>query len=249
MITKTFDIKREYRIKCKAYAPSEGDVKRVILGVHGFAGDKESSMLLELAKGIEPNGGALICFDFPAHGDSEADEKHLTVENCIGDLLAVSDWISKNYPTANKFVFATSFGGYISLLASEKLKDYRMILRAPAVTMPKVLLESVLKITPEQFKEQRLVECGFERKIRLPYTFYENLVRYNPFDMEYKNEMLIIHGDKDDIVPIGDVEAFKETHDKVNLLVMKNADHRFKNSGEMDYIVHETLKFMEKCYG
>lgn len=246
MIIKHFDIQRAYKIKCKAYISSHENINSVILGVHGFAGDKDSSMLYKLATEIDPIGGALICFDFPAHGDSEADEKSLSVENCIGDLIAVSEWIDKEYPTARKFIFATSFGGYITLLSSEKLKNYKLILRAPAVTMPKVLLESVLQISADQFKEMDTVMCGFDRKIKLPYSFYENLTHYNPFDIYYENEMLIIHGDKDDIVPIRDVESFANTCNNGKLIIIRNADHRFKNKGEIEHIVCETIKFMKK---
>ena len=178
MIVKYFDIEREYTIKCKAFLPDDS-VKMFVLGVHGFAGDKESSMLFELAKVLVPEGGAVLCFDFPAHGDSPTDENKLTVENCKTDLLVAAKWAEKTYPVAKKFVFATSLGGYISLLSCDNLTGYKMILRAPAVTMPKVLLESVLNVTDKQFKKKGVIECGFERRIRLPYSFYENLVCYD----------------------------------------------------------------------
>ena len=246
MTEKSFDIRREYPIKCKVFFPSHESVSKVVLGVHGFAGDKESSMLFELAKGIESFEGALVCFDFPAHGESCADESKLTVENCINDLLSVAKWIDDNYPSAEKYIFATSFGGYISLLSSDGLANYKMILRAPAVTMPKVLLESVLKLTPEDFESKGSVACGFERKIQLPYSFYRNLTQYDPFAKDYFNDTLVIHGDKDDIVPLKDVKNFVRNRENIELFVIKNADHRFKNEGEVEQIVSETIKFMDK---
>lgn len=245
MEVKYFDILDRYIIKCKAYLPSSGNVTAVILGVHGFAGDKESSMLSELAKAMEAKGGALICFDLPAHGESPQCEKDLTVGNCISDLLAAAGWVENTYPTAEKFVFATSFGGYISLLSVHRLNGYRMVLRAPAVTMPKVLLESVLKVTSEQFKSMGAVECGFERRIMLPYSFYEDLIRYNPYDMTCETSMLVIHGSKDDIVPIEDVIEFCGNRKNIELVVIENADHRFKKSGEIERIVCETTRFIE----
>lgn len=244
MIIESFEIEREYPIKCKIFFPSHASIKKVVLGVHGFAGDKESSMLSELARAIAPLGGALVCFDFPAHGESSADESKLTVENCINDVLSLAQWIGDTYPSAEKYIFATSFGGYISLLASDKLENYKMILRAPAVTMPRVLLETVLKITPEEFECHKVIECGFERKIQLPYSFYENLTRYDPFAKEYGNDILVIHGGKDDVVPLTDVESFVKNRENIKLFVIKDADHRFKKKGEIELIVHETMMFM-----
>lgn len=247
MVVKYFEIQDRYIIKCKAYLPSSGNVKAVIIGVHGFAGDKESSMLSELAKAMDSKDGALVCFDLPAHGDSGEDEEKLTVENCISDLLAVAGWVTDTYPTAEKTVFATSFGGYISLLCAHRLKGYRMVLRAPAVTMPKVLLDSVLKITPEQFKSMGAVECGFERRIMLPYSFYEDLIQYDPYNNTYENPILVIHGGKDDIVPIEDVICFCHNRKNIGLVVIENADHRFKNDGEIERIVYETTRFIESA--
>lgn len=245
MIIKYFDLKREYPIKCKAFIPNDSDVKMFILGVHGFAGDKESSALLELAKAVTPNGGAVFCFDFPAHGDSPTAESKLTVENCKRDLLAVAKWAENTHPAAEKFVFATSFGGYISLLAADNLTGYKLVLRAPAVTMPKVLLEAVLNLTANQFKKAGIIECGFERKIRLPYSFYEELVCYDLYEKNYDNSILVIHGNKDDVVPIDDVVRFCDNRKNTSLVVIDNADHRFKNKGEIKRVIYETIGFME----
>ena len=119
MTVSNFSLFRDYEIKCKLFAPEDGEIKQIIVGVHGFAGDKDSSMLRKLGKKLSEMGGALICFDFPCHGESPAGEDLLTVQNCIEDLSFVADHVRKNYPHAKKNIFATSFGGYISLLASE----------------------------------------------------------------------------------------------------------------------------------
>ena len=47
-----------------------------------------------------------------------------------------------------------------------------MVFRTPAVTMPKILLKNVLKISEKDFEKVGHVECGFERRIKLSYSFY-----------------------------------------------------------------------------
>ena len=78
-----FDISDDYEIKCKLFLPESGVIKRVILGVHGFAGDKESSMLSRLAESAVLAENALICFDFPEHEESAQSVDSLTIANCI----------------------------------------------------------------------------------------------------------------------------------------------------------------------
>ena len=42
MHIRYFSIQRAYEIKCKIFLPEDQNVKSLIVGVHGFAGDKIS---------------------------------------------------------------------------------------------------------------------------------------------------------------------------------------------------------------
>lgn len=202
-------------------------------------------MLEKLAAAVCQQGGALLCFDFPAHGESPVGEEMLSVANCKEDLCAVAAYASVQYPDARKSVFATSFGGYITLLCAQRLGNIPLILRAPAVTMPKVLLENVLQITAEEFKNSGAVTCGFERPIQLPYAFYEDLLS-QPKLLEERvlSPMLLIHGDQDDVVPLADVQAFGALQNNLDFQIIPGADHRFKNPGELEKIVSLTQRFL-----
>jgi len=240
-----FSVKREYEIKCKIFLPENQDAKNVIVGVHGFAGDKESSVLKQLAFACSGSGTALICFDFPAHGDSPVTEELLTIENCKRDLCAVVDYTLYNYADANISIFATSFGGYIALQCAEIYTDLPMVLRAPAVTMPRLLLENVLKISEADFEKAGFVECGFERQIKLPYAFYEDLIQQeNVIKKKIEQPSLILQGDCDDIVSISDVMEFCKIQSNTQLEIICGADHRFKNVGDIDKIIFYTKKFL-----
>ena len=245
MITKSFSVTREYEIKCKAFLPDNEEIDNVIIGVHGFAGDKDSSMLKKLGIALTGSGSALICFDFPSHGESPVGENELTIDNCRKDLLAIAEFARSRYPRAKQAVFATSFGGYIALLCAPDLSSIPLVLRAPAVTMPEILLDTVLKIKREDFESRQVVECGFERKLNLPYSFFEDLTKQNdPRDIPLTAPAIIIHGDLDDIVPHPHVESFALGKDNVRLEIIEGADHRFKNRGEMEKIIELTLEFL-----
>lgn len=246
MKIQTFSISRAYEIKCKMFAPDATNIEHIIIGVHGFAGDKESSMLEKLAEACAPYGTALLCFDFPAHGSSPVNEEMLTIENCKQDLCAVLQYAEELYPKATKSIFATSFGGYITLLCSHKFPMYPLVLRAPAVTMPKLLLENVLCTTQEQFKQVGTIKCGFERPIHLPYSFVEELQQQEDLNEKaLQQPALIIHGDRDDIVPIGDIRKFAALHHTISLQIISGADHRFKKTGEMEKILSFTKEFLK----
>lgn len=159
------------------------------------------------------------------------------------DLCATADWCRQRFPNENKYLFATSFGGYISLLCSRDLEDFSIVLRAPAVTMGEHILTDLLQITPEEWKERGSVVCGFERRIDLPYRFYEELRLHSLSDRECDPPLLILHGDADDVVPCEDVAAFCASHANAKLQMIRGADHRFNKPGELDQVVGLTLAY------
>ncbi len=231
-----------YPISCKLYR-SEKAAEGIILGVHGFAGDKESSALYALADAATHKGVELLCFDLPAHGGSETTEADFTVRNCLNDILYMADVCREEYPNAKKYLFATSFGGYLTLLCCTELQDFRIVLRAPAVTMPEHILTDLLKTTPEEFRRRGRIECGFERKIELPWQFYEELQCCRIQDCSCVEPVLVIHGDADDVVPHNDILDFCKEHPNTKLCVIHGADHRFKKSGEIERVICAAMEY------
>lgn len=245
-----FDLNTErYPISCKLYMPEVTAVNGVILGVHGFSGDKESSALAMLAEGANRQGVASLCFDFPAHGTSVASERELTIENCMRDVLFMSDYIRATFQAVDRRIFATSFGGYLTLLCAEQLTDFSIVLRAPAVTMPEHILTDILETTPDDFKQRGFIECGYERKIKLPYSFYEELQRHRVMDGDYHQRMLIVHGDRDEIVSRTDIRQFCSDHPMMQLVSIDGADHRFKNEGELEKVINAAIRFWTEKSG
>ena len=82
----------------------------------------------------------------------------------------------------------------------------------------------------------------------LSYSFYNGLLKYDTRDLKFNNKTLVFHGDKDNIVPIEDVMEFCKSRKNVNLIIIKNADHRFKNPGEIEHIISDTLQFIKTSH-
>ena len=232
-----------YDIPIKRYEP-EGTVSGFIVAVHGFGGDKESSAIEALSERMTAQGLAVIAFDFPAHGASKADGYFCTA-NCRLDLMNVFEHACGLYPDADiKAVFATSFGGYITLLSLDTLPaDVRIILRAPAVDM-RAIFERMLPLTLEKYKQAGAVEMGFERKLDVPYSFYTELCENDISQKDMQREMLIIHGDRDDIVLPEYISWFCEANPKARLEIIDGADHRFKGEGEIERVIDSAESYI-----
>ncbi|MBQ4066143.1 MAG: alpha/beta fold hydrolase [Clostridia bacterium] len=240
MITGELELpsKGGYAIPCREFLP-KGDVRIAVIGVHGFGGDSCSSVLDALGRELCARGGALICPDLPAHGKSRAEDSLLRVEACKNDLLTVADHVKKRFPKSRYGIFATSFGGYISLLCAPQLSDFITVLRAPAVTMAETFVKVIMGISHEEFARTGSAVCGFERKMKVPYDFYKDLLE-NPVSIPH-TPLLIIHGTEDDVVPYSAVEEMVRDRDNVTLAALSGADHRFKRPGDLEFILKKSL--------
>jgi len=231
----------DYDIPCKLFW-AEGNVEIVVIGVHGFAGDKDSSVLAALAEQICRVQGALICFDFPAHGKSEAADEYLRIGNCKRDLLCVAEYVREMFPGKKYGIFATSFGAYVTLLCSERLKDFEKVLRAPAVTMASSFAEKILPVSKEEFLKNGGAVCGYERKIFVSTAFYADLLGETVTMPE--QALMIIHGTQDDIIPYEAVKALAGDNVQIKLITVEGADHRFKRPGDLSVIIEESMQWL-----
>lgn len=246
MKTTYFDISaNRYKIRCKQFTPGD-DISSVVIGVHGFGGDKESSMLSRLARGIGEHR-ALICFDFPAHGDSPVDGKELTVENCLMDIAEVFGYAGELYKDATINVFATSYGGYITLLAIERgyIHPESIILRAPALNMNEIFKEKLMGNSFEIFEKQGFLNVGFERKFDVSFDFYSELCNNDARNVIPMLPMLIFCAEKDELVDASILHAYAEKTDGAEISDVIGASHRFRHPWEIEQVIRESAHFLD----
>lgn len=230
---------KKYDISIKEYVVE--NMEEIFVACHGFGGDKESSAIEKLAQEVNSIGIGVICFDFPAHGESSVDGSLLTIDNCIDDLKSVEEYALNKYKIKKINIFATSFGAYIALLKICKMtNNYNaIILRAPAIKMDEIFKNYLLKDSLSNFYKKGYTIMGFERQMKIPVRFLTELeAKENKVMNVYKdtNEILIIQGDQDNVAPIKDTYEFIEKNKNVKLKVLEGADHRMKKAGELDKV-------------
>lgn len=244
------DSKNHYKISSKLYLPSK-DTTRFVIACHGFGGDKESSAIQYLAETIYKDNMALICFDFPGHGQSEVEADKLTISNCINDIETIEIYLKQRFGKDIQInIFATSFGAYITLLKifTRNTMYNKIILRSPAIKMDKIFKDTLLREPFEEFKKNKVTSMGYERKMLITYNFYEELRSHRLLELYNNNQhILIIQGTKDDIAPINDTKEFILL-DKENLELYEipGADHRMKKDGELEKAINKTFNYLRE---
>ena len=233
----------DLQIPCKIFEPGFDEVDQVLIGIHGFGGSKDSTVLAAVAEEMFFYRTAMVAFDFPAHGESPMTSRDLNLHTCIDSLMAAVAYAKEQFPQAAKYgVFASSFGAYIALLAIDDLKEqlgrFKMVLRCPAVRMNKSFLK-IARTDDRGLKKIGRIICGYDRKMELGYSFFEQL-QLNNAVADHDMPMLILQGDQDELVDLEDVEFFRLLNGKSRLVMIPGATHRFNHEGDLDMLVDLT---------
>lgn len=227
-------------VPCKAFISRSDAVELAVLAIHGFSGSKDGSTIDALANSLCPCGAAVHCFDFPAHGEHPAGGEALSLKNCADALLSVARYMNDAHPHARKGVFATSFGGYMTLLCLEELEGilggFDLVLKAPAVKMAETFEHVIVGDKMELLEQQGFIDLGFQRKMDVRKEYFDEL-RAHDVCRDYGRPMLVIHGDSDEVVLPADIDELVATNPLAKLVRIPGAGHDFKGEGQLEAIV------------
>lgn len=239
-----------HNIRSKIYYNDLNDVRRVVLFVHGFGGHKDNGAAEKFAQRLltKYKGVAMITFDLPCHGNDV--KRKLSLSDCDTYITLVIAHIKSRFNTGDIYLYATSFGGYLSLkyIAEHGSPFKKSVLRCPAVNMYDAITNNIMTSSDkEKLKKGKDVPVGFDRKITISSAFLEELKNTDvqQFDfLDYAEDMLIIHGDCDEIVPFDASQTFADNN-LINFVAVPKADHRFQNPIIMEQAIKEILAFYE----
>ena len=238
----------DLQIFCKQTEPDFGDIRRVVLGVHGLGGNTEDAIQSSIAEEMEIFNSAIIRFDFPVHGQSPHTDEFFTLENCRQSLLTAADYAKEQYPEVEDLcIFATGFGAYITLICLEDLMKLpgriKLVVQTPSVLMHETLL-SMKKISRPTFQAMGEITFSRRRPLTIKYSFYEDLLE-NLALVTHPIPMLILHGEFDDYVPREHIQHLRRLNEDAKLVIIPGASHRFQEEGAWDMVLDLTRDWFE----
>lgn len=250
-MVKYYDVNAQgHSIRCKLFCDKERDVKRVVVFGHGFGGHKDNKAAERFAlKALSKykNLGILV-FDLPCHGGDV--KKKLTLADCDSYITLILEHIREHFGTEDICVYATSFGGYLILkYIHEHGNPFRRIaLRCPAVNMHESMTQRIMTSgDAEKLAKGKEADVGFDRKIRISQSFLDGLKEADiqTWDfLDYAEDILILHGTKDEVIPFEAAQAFAD-NSLIEFLPIEKADHRFQDPKIMDLAIKHILDFLE----
>jgi alpha-beta hydrolase superfamily lysophospholipase len=238
----TFQDSRGTKLVGMLHLPKEKTNSAVIIS-HGFAANKDRTRLIKLAETLSKNGFAVLRFDFGGCGESE--DREITLKNQVDDLKSAINYVRKN-GYSNIGLLGESLGGLTSILAyDDEIKT--LVLWAP------VTKSKTPSIIQKEELQRELSERGFiiyqknGRKFRIPKEYLEerHAVNQKAVLSKIKSPVLIIHGDKDDTVPLEQSkEAVQFLPEDSKLEIIKDGDHKLDD--KMSEVISSSVNWFKK---
>ena len=250
MNSRYFDVNGEgHSIRCKLYYNNFRSVDDVVIFGHGFGGHKDNKAAERFAEVLlsKYKDHAVLTFNWPCHGDDV--KKKLRAEDCMTYIRLVTEHVKEQFHTEHINVYATSFGGYLFLkyIAEHGDPFHRIALRCPAIDMYGSLTAKIMKLDEQdKILQGKEVLVGFDRKISVGKSFLDELEtsdirKYDYID--HADDILILQGTKDTIVPIETVKEFAENN-VIEFIPVENADHRFQDPALMGNAIKSIIGFL-----
>lgn len=232
-VSYTDKLGKDINIYGKLFIPNNGEKNGVIILSHGY--NAYGDAFAEKCEFFARNGYAAYAYDFCGGSTKSKSTGRASTEMTLftetEDLVAVFDYLSKLdcIDANNMFLSGDSQGGMVSALAAEELGNDKvkgMALQFPAFGIPDVWRNEEANLPRDHWG----LTLGkvFATSVKDFYTF-------NYVGKKYTNNLLIISGTADPVVPISSVrQAANSVYKNAELVEFEGEKHGFSKAKEAE---------------
>ncbi len=241
-----YDIKPDIIIGCAGGGSNLGGLISPFMG-RKLRGEADYKFIAVEPASCPSMTRGTYAYDFcggSARSKSSGKSTDMTIFTEKEDLLTVFNYIQglENVNPEQMFLFGGSQGGFVTSLVAEELKEKTkgMILYFPALNIP----DDWRRNYPETDKIPEVTDFW---GLQLGKEFFLSIHDFYTFDNigSYPNDVLIIYGDKDNIVPYDAMLKAEKAYNSAELVVLENEGHGFSSTGGKK-AMEMVLDFMKK---
>lgn len=258
--------KRNTMIPCTITLPDNQENMKLFMMAHGFCATRhENGTFTMLAEELSHAGIATIRCDFPGCNDSKEDHRFNCLENDMDNIDSMMEYMIQNYSIDRNHIgmIGYSMGGKVVLHYTKRHPEIHTVaLWAPAAM-------NALDGTASGLGDPEWQRSSFEiakkdgvylypndfdgRMIPLSFDFFNQCLnsKANDYFSEYTHNLIMVHGDFDDIIPCDVLNKVASTvNPKANFIhhIVKGANHGFgawtNEPHQMKELVEITSKFI-----
>jgi len=224
-----------------------------IIKLHGFPSSTGKSART-FCNAANLFGYLAFRFDFSGSGDSDGEFEDKLMSQEVKDIRAAIDYLAERYKFQHLVLIGGSTGAIdAALYAHTDPRVTKLVLIAGLLDLKKGATYDFTEEQIQNFEEKGYIvydrpDRWYHNK-RLKKAFYDE---FFALDIEkaikdYHNPLLVIHGDKDEGVPVTDGKAlYAAANDPKQLVIIKGADHRISKWIHKLQLFNHIRKFLKK---
>ena len=227
--------------------PAAGDTWPLIILSHGFGGNHTFNR--DYAEYFCSQGFATYSFDFCGGGmgsKSSGTMLDMSVLTEAADLNAVIDFFQNDSRFRDIYLWGASQGGFVSAYVSAGRPED---VKAVVLEFPAIVLQ-------DDSEKRRREDGSFPEKsivmgMAISRKYDEDATSFVLYDLlpDYTGPVLILHGDKDPIVPLRYSERAAEVYSDAELVIYPGQGHGFTGEARDDAKRKETVFFLKAVSG
>lgn len=215
----------------------------LVVGSHGLEGSKESAKQQVMSKLLVQNNIAFFRFDHRGCGESQGDFiKETSLEKRTIDFITATKHILDLGKTSRDLaVFGSSMGGATCLNAWDTLLQMDINLCGAVLCSAPVKSRTIENIPMD----------ANETRPALPLSFFKHNLLFNIQDKVHKFfNVLIFHGDADQVVPVSNAyDIYSLAKEPKRLIIHKNGDHQMTDKKDQNQFETEAVAWFLSCFG
>ena len=229
------------KLRLHARHYEENKSNKIAILLHGYKGTAYRDFNC-ISKIIFESGYNILLIDQRAHGSSQGHVITFGVRE-TKDLLGWIDYVNNKFDKPEILLVGVSMGGHTILNAADKIdKDSKIIADCP-YSSPKAILSNSIRsvhLPVWLFYPLLNLTCHIFGHESLNKTSAYLTVKNSD------NKILIIHGDKDHVIPYTDSKKLADTYpNKIRYEVFKNADHGISALVDFDRYQKVVKEFLD----
>ncbi len=250
---KIFILSGARKLSAVIHKPS-GSAEKLAVLLSGKLDSKDYAHLFALAEKLSELGFFALRFDPTGTWESEGEIKDFTVSQYLRDVKAAIDYAENEREKFGEIVLlGHSLGGMVAIIYGAQ---DRRISAVAAIMPPEATMRS-------EESEKRWRERGFsiskrdlprdpgqKRIFSVPYSYYEDARKYSALASapNFKNPLLLITGELDDIVlPERVQKIYEAANEPKKFVMLKDIEHNYRlHDGEINVVNNAVADFLKE---
>ena len=242
-----------YKITMPEGFDSTKDHCPMVILMHGIFSSKDFIPMPQLAKGLAKAGIASIRFDFDGHGKSDGRKQDMTIEKELADARAVWDYV-QSLPYVNGVgLLGHSQGGVVASMAAGRLAAENIMPAGVVLIAPGSVIKEACqggKFFNARFDPKdppEYIRCWGLYKLGREYLVTTQQLDIYGIAAAYQGPVILLHGDRDGIVPMWCSERYLEAYGShATLKVVEGENHTITRRRKQ--VVRETVEFFRGVF-